>query len=1507
MVTIASGFGKELDVINARTLTSSSDGIGGADVENQKLWALSDSEWNAIGNNGVRSYPSQWWLRSPDDGVAFLGEPGGDSYIYFNTLHAVAVRPAFNLDLKSVLFASDASTSGDGKSAAAAGGDYQPLAPTAARKFTFRNTSIAAPALTLKSTPLDFDFSGVSTGTNQYLSGFLSTPSGDLYAKYAQSASGNLNPTSASDFPTANGDYILHIFSEEANTYLYSDFASESLDFTFAINGGTVKNITLTSDSPFALDGGTIGLLAKSYTKAWTLGTGGGTFAIQNSVSAEISGVVSGGDLTKDGAGKLTLSDTNTYSGVTTINAGTLALSGNGSIEDSSGVTLANVSGAIFDISSVGGSGTTIKGLIGGGASGGNVTLDSKNLTVNNGGANSYGGVISGNGSLTKDGAGTLMLSNTNNYDGGTTVNAGLINFANAGNFGATGKNITLNGGGLQWATSNTTDISGKLTDLGVNGGTFDTNGNDVTLANTISGTGSLTKTGDGILELTGANNYNGGTTVSGTGTLKGNTNSLQGNILNNANVEFAQATNGNYDGTMSGGGSLTKTGSQTLTLTSPGNNYSGNTTVSAGTLEVTGLLGNGVYGGDITYSGALIFNQTAPQILSGDISGNGSLTKDNTGTLILSGTNIYSGATTIKGGVLQLANSAAVSNATSFNTGTTGSTGTLTLAFDGGFDKDVGGAGNLTANPGDSNTLTLSGTNGYTGMTTVQSGTLELGSALTSTYLTLLDGTKFNRNGQTHTLDSGSLTVHGSATYTGNLSANGGTLNFYVPNSTTSGATLLDVVGDADVTSSTIHVGIEGSSSPLTAGDHLVLIDATGTLTDTGRTGTGATATRSAVMATQGVTLVYTFNLSVETNQLIASLPSAAPPPPVTPPPARTTPADLIWTGATDRNWNILTSENWTPESTFINGDTVTFTDTGFGQVNIVTPGVAPAATIFTNTQGHDYRVSGTISGTGTLTKTGNGNLTLTGNNTYSGNTIINAGSLTLALSGALPNSNVSIASPATFNLYNRVGKNLTLANAARLNVYQGAAITGNLSAIGSLLNFYLPAIATNGYSLLNVGGTANITNSTVNVGILGSSSPLTAGDTITLINAANLTGNPANTIAHGTGMQGVSLLYDFDLTTNGKQLLATVAGGTPPIDPNPPVTPPIDPNPPVTPPVDPNPPTDPTPPVTPPTNPGINLNPQTKALAEGFLSGTAFLNQAQDFAAERGIHSALQTVQSSDKHGFAAIGYSTLRHNTGSHVDVDGYTLLAGLAATTPTQTGNLTTAAFIEHGEGNYDSYNSFSNAASVHGKGDTQYTGAGILARFAFDETQAAPLYLDASIRSGKVKTDFSGNLYDGFGRAAAYNAKSTYVSAHVGAGYVINLTEQSKLDVYGQYLWSHQNGDTVKLTTGETVKFEAVDSQRTKLGAKWHHALNAKTTAYVGAAWEHEYNGKANASIYGYKLDAPKLKGDTGVLEAGLTLTPTAANQQGWSLDLGVQGYTGKREGVTGSLRARYRF
>ncbi|MDR1646436.1 MAG: autotransporter outer membrane beta-barrel domain-containing protein, partial [Zoogloeaceae bacterium] len=235
-----------------------------------------------------------------------------------------------------------------------------------------------------------------------------------------------------------------------------------------------------------------------------------------------------------------------------------------------------------------------------------------------------------------------------------------------------------------------------------------------------------------------------------------------------------------------------------------------------------------------------------------------------------------------------------------------------------------------------------------------------------------------------------------------------------------------------------------------------------------------------------------------------------------------------------------------------------------------------------------------------------------------------------------------------------------------------------------------------------------------------------------------------------------------------------------------------------------------------------------------------------------------------------------------------------------------GDLTLGAFIEHGEGDYDTHNSFANAASVHGKGDADYTGGGLLAQLAFNATERGHLYTEASARFGKVKLDFNTrDLFDHLGRRAAFDSDSRYVSAHAGLGYVLKLNERSTLKLYGQYLWSRQGSDTVQLTTGEPVKFAAIDSHRTRLGARWNQNIATSANLYLGAAWEHEYDGKAKASIHGHRLDTPELKGDTGMLEAGFTLNPTAAKPL--TLDIGIQGYAGKREGVTGSVRANYRF
>ncbi|MDR3299291.1 MAG: autotransporter outer membrane beta-barrel domain-containing protein [Candidatus Accumulibacter sp.] len=105
-------------------------------------------------------------------------------------------------------------------------------------------------------------------------------------------------------------------------------------------------------------------------------------------------------------------------------------------------------------------------------------------------------------------------------------------------------------------------------------------------------------------------------------------------------------------------------------------------------------------------------------------------------------------------------------------------------------------------------------------------------------------------------------------------------------------------------------------------------------------------------------------------------------------------------------------------------------------------------------------------------------------------------------------------------------------------------------------------------------------------------------------------------------------------------------------------------------------------------------------------------------------------------------------------------------------------------------------------------------------------------------------------------------------------------------------------------TGEIQRHRFAARQTRRQGSR-HDRRRKTLSAYAGVAYEHEFDGKAKARIDGDKIEAPKLNGDSGVFELGLTLNP--ANNKRLTLDLGIQGNTGKREGVTGSFRVNYRF
>ena len=321
------------------------------------------------------------------------------------------------------------------------------------------------------------------------------------------------------------------------------------------------------------------------------------------------------------------------------------------------------------------------------------------------------------------------------------------------------------------------------------------------------------------------------------------------------------------------------------------------------------------------------------------------------------------------------------------------------------------------------------------------------------------------------------------------------------------------------------------------------------------------------------------------------------------------------------------------------------------------------------------------------------------------------------------------------------------------------------------------------------------------------------------------------------------------------------------------------------------------------------VHVLPQTKALAEGYLAGSLLIRQGGDLIADRGMAYALRAARGTGEYTFAPFGTISggwSRYDTGSHIDVSSFHLLAGLAKGADLAPGRFTAGLFFEYGNGSYDTWNSFSNAATVKGDGDAWYAGGGILARMDFAETGPGHFYAEASARLGVLNNDYDNDdMRDAFGRRASYDSDSAYYGMHVGAGYVWNFGDKADLDLYARYLWTHQDSDSLHLSTGERMHFDSVDSHRLRLGARLACNANEYVRPYIGAAWEYEFDGKAEATTNGFDIDRPDLKGSTGMGELGITLTPSSSIPV--SLDLGVQGYVGRREGVSGTLQLQWKF
>jgi outer membrane autotransporter protein len=380
-------------------------------------------------------------------------------------------------------------------------------------------------------------------------------------------------------------------------------------------------------------NGGTATLNASVIVAGINFEAGANAFTIlTHSNNLTITGpIVNGSGLSQtienDLAGSITLSSAASGDNVTLINAvagSSIIFSGAAS---GGNLTLINAAPTtLIDISQSGTGATVTVGSIEGN---GTLELGANNLTVGGNQKNTvFSGVIQASftldfslggpfGSLTKVGTGTLTLSGANTYSGGTNFNGGILAVNIDGNLG-TGP-LSFNGGTLEALAAGGGIISSKAITLNIGGGTFLADAGTSSILNgTISGVGSLTKNGLGVLTLTGANTYSGPTTITG------------GNLIVDGSIASVQ-TLVNASGFLGGrgflGGSLVNSG-----IVSPGDSpgtltVNGNYTQNAnGTLrvEVAGL-GQGQFdllavGGHASLAGTLQLIRRGPfQLQVGD------------------------------------------------------------------------------------------------------------------------------------------------------------------------------------------------------------------------------------------------------------------------------------------------------------------------------------------------------------------------------------------------------------------------------------------------------------------------------------------------------------------------------------------------------------------------------------------------------------------------------------------------------------------------------------------------------------------------------------------------------------------------------------------------------------------------------------------------------------------------------------------------------------------------
>lgn len=311
--------------------------------------------------------------------------------------------------------------------------------------------------------------------------------------------------------------------------------------------------------------------------------------------------------------------------------------------------------------------------------------------------------------------------------------------------------------------------------------------------------------------------------------------------------------------------------------------------------------------------------------------------------------------------------------------------------------------------------------------------------------------------------------------------------------------------------------------------------------------------------------------------------------------------------------------------------------------------------------------------------------------------------------------------------------------------------------------------------------------------------------------------------------------------------------------------------------------------------------LNANVKPLAEGRLAGVQNVVRGADLLQDVVGRTSERKEPVGTLTSIAVMSTGANRYHSGSHVDARDYRVILGSRYQV---TDDILMGGTLEYGHSNYDTYND-SSSGNIHGEGDTYNYGASLFSKLENDLDSGNAIYVEGALRFGRTSTKFNSiDIVTGGGETAHYNSKANYFGVNSGMGFVYAINKASSFDTSARYLWTRLGSDSVVLD-GDRVTFEKSDSSRVQLQGLYRYKSSETLAFSVAGIYEYELDGKAKANVSGVSIDAPSVKGSTGIVSIGANIKP--ASNQRLSLDLNANSSFGRRDGAGASIRLNYAF